>query len=252
MLHGQSTEHKLGDAMRYLFCILIALALAGNCWAGQIFRGSTTAGAPTFEIRALDTGTGTTSAECSMSVNSGEKLVVSGAAETQTPANVSISSSPTLTWTQAAVNSTNLGGSTKIWTAEASSAGTLTATVAATGSGASSCVLYAITGAEATLGGATATNGTDVQTVPSVSITTTRAGSLIFAVASDWNAVTGTETYRTPPTHTERLDDYTNPSQYRGYHYTATATTTGSYTMGMTAPTGQGANTVLLEVRTSE
>lgn len=44
MWHGQSTEPKPGDIMRYLLCILIALALAGDCWAGQIFRGSTTSG----------------------------------------------------------------------------------------------------------------------------------------------------------------------------------------------------------------
>ena len=219
---------------------------------GPGVKGYASGGPTTFEIRALDTGTGTTSAECSMSINSGETLVVSAAAETQTPANVSISSSPTLTWTQAAVNSANLGGSTKIWTAEASITGTLTATVAATGSGASSCVLYAIAGSETTLGGASATNGSDIQASPSVSITTTRADSLIFAVTSDWNAITGTETYRTPPTHTERLDDYTNPSQYRGYHYTAPATTAGSYTIGMTAPTGQGSNTAVIEIRKPE
>jgi hypothetical protein len=244
--------------MRYLITLILCL-LAGNVQAfppGFLATAThsyaTGGGGSTFEIRAFDTGTGTTSAECSMSVNSGEKLVVSAAAETQTPGNVSVSSSPSLTWTQAVVNSTNLGGSTKIWTASASSTGTLTATVAATGSGASSCVLYAITGAETTLGGATATNGAETQGAPSVSITTTRADSLIFAVTSDWNAITGTESYRSPPTHTERLDDYTNPSQYRGYHYTAPATTTGSYTMGMEAPTGQGSNTVVLEVRKTE
>ena len=246
MWHGQSTEPKRGDVMRYVFCMLLVLALTGDSWSGQIFRGSTTAGAPTLEIRALNTGTGTTSAACSMYVNSGEKLVVSAAAETQTPANVSISSSPTLTWTQAAVSSANLGGSTKIWTAEASSSETLTATVAATGSGASSCVLYAVTGAETTVGGATATN-TEVQSAPSVSITTTRADSLIFAVSSDWNAAAGTPAYRITPT--QSFDDYTNPSQYRGYHYTALATTIGSYTLGLTAPINQGSNTVLFEMR---
>lgn len=37
-------EHRHGDAMRCLFCILLALAMAGDGWAGQIFRGSTTGG----------------------------------------------------------------------------------------------------------------------------------------------------------------------------------------------------------------
>jgi hypothetical protein len=234
--------------MRCLFCILLALALAGDGWAGQIFRGSTTGGT-TFEIRAFDTGTGTTSAECSMSVNSGEKLVVSSAAE-QTSGDITISSSPSITWTSQIDqgNPTGGGGRARMWTAEASSTGTMTVTTTATSSGGSSCVLYAITGAESTLGGATANQGVETQVAPSVAITTTRADSILFGVTGDYNAASGAVTYRTPPTHTERLAD--RPSgTYNGWHYTAPATTTGSYTMGMTAPTGQASNTVVLEIR---
>lgn len=44
MLLGPSTARRHGDIMKALPCILLAFVLAGNCWAGQIFRGSTTGG----------------------------------------------------------------------------------------------------------------------------------------------------------------------------------------------------------------
>lgn len=237
--------------MRYLFCILLALLLAGDSGAVQIFRGSTTAGSPTFEIRAFDTGTGASSAECSMSVNSGEKLVVSSSAE-QNSGDITIASSPSITWTSQITQGTPAGGGgrARIWTAEAASTGTMTVTTTASSSGGSSCVLYAVTGSESTLGGATANNESlGIQTAPNLAITTTRADSILIAVSGDYNAINGdSRAYRTPPTHTERLFHFAN-GVYTGYHYTAPATSTGSYTLGLTAPTGMSSNTVILEIR---
>ena len=238
--------------MKRLFIIfsLLIIIINAPCLAGvQAPRKLVGAGggSSTFEIRAFDTGTGASSAECSMSVNSGEKLVVSGAAE-QLSGDMTISSSPSLTWTTA-VTQTGSGGRAIIFTSEATATGTITVTTTASSSSGSSCVLYAITSSESTMGGATA-HSTNAD-MPSVAITTTRADSLIIAVSGDFNAAAGDAVYRTPPTHTPRLEHQVSGA-YGGYHYTASATTVASYTMGMTAPTGQASGTAVLEVRKPE
>ena len=246
--------------MRRLLIAVLLLLWASAAWGGmQAPRRLVAAGGgggSTLEIRTFDTGTGTSSAECSMSVNSGELLVVSSAAE-QNSGDITISSSPSITWTSQISQGTPTGGGcrARIWTAEASSTGTMTVTTTASSSGGSSCVLYAITGEESTLGGATAMNNpTDVdypeiQGVPNSPITTTRDDSILFAVTGDYNTTSGaTRAYRSSPTHTESLYHYASRT-YTGYHYTALATTTGSYTMGLTAPTAMSSNTVILEVR---
>jgi hypothetical protein len=78
--------------------------------------------------------------------------------------------------------------------------------------------------------------------------TTTRANSLLFMVTSDWSAATGARTYR--DSATER--GYHNVgSAYTSMFYTKAATSTGSYTEGLTAPSmGTGAGSVLVEIRT--
>jgi len=251
--------------MRYLLSLFFCL-LTVNAWGfspgflSTATHMTTTGGASTFEIRAFDTGTGTSSAECSMSVNSGEKLVVSSTAE-QNSGDITIASSPSLTWTSQITQGTPAGGGARarIWTTEATSTGTMTVTTTASSSAGSSCVLYAVTGSESTLGGATANNESlGIQTVPSLAITTTRADSILIAVSGDFMAVdsrtageggSGTaRVYRTPPTHTERLFHFASGA-YTGYHYTAPATSTASYTLGLTAPTGMSSNTVILEIR---
>lgn len=52
---GVLLEPKLGDAMRHLFCILIALVLAVDCFSGQIIRGSGGT-APIYLGITVDTG----------------------------------------------------------------------------------------------------------------------------------------------------------------------------------------------------
>lgn len=187
---------------------IIALLFFGTCSA-QVIRGTFTGGEPptTFEIRALDTGTGTSSAECSMTVNSGERLVVSATAE-QYSGDITIASSPSITWTSQIDQGSPAGGGgrARIWTSTAGTSGTMTVTTTAADSNGSSCVLYAITGAETTPSGAAVNQGGTVQAVPNVAITTTVADSILIAVTGDYNATDGaSRAYRTSPTHTERL-----------------------------------------------
>lgn len=76
MWRGLSTEPKLGDNMRYLFCILITLLLAGDSGAGHIFRGSTSGvGGPTisyyFNANSATTGQSPTVGSGTVTISSG-------------------------------------------------------------------------------------------------------------------------------------------------------------------------------------
>lgn len=153
-----------------------------------------------------------------------------------------------LTWTKRSENATDgTCGMVEIWTATFTAGGNVTVTGAWAGgtTNYSSAALYAITGAETTPGG-NAANETD-GTAPSMSLTTTRANSLIFAASSDWNAQPGSPTYRI--TSTTKLDDYVS-GQYHGYHYYASVTTATSYTVGISSPTGQASGSCCFEIRT--
>jgi hypothetical protein len=156
-----------------------------------------------------------------------------------------------LTWNKLSENVTDgvhSFGMVEIWAAVFTAGGSITATVAWQGgtTGPSSSVLYSVGNQEAVLGGAAANLSN--QTAPQVDITTTRANSIIFCVSSDWNAVSpGSRAYR--DSATETLCHNLSPSTYVAYHYYKLATTATLYTEGLTAPTGQGAGTCLLEIR---
>lgn len=72
MFAGELLGLKLGDDMRYLFCILIALSLAVDSYAGQILRGSNSGGSgepPVLVLTKLAHTTGTATGSATISIN---------------------------------------------------------------------------------------------------------------------------------------------------------------------------------------
>jgi hypothetical protein len=131
----------------------------------------------------------------------------------------------------------------EIWTAVYTAGGSITVT-SNWGAVSQASVCYVVLNAEPTLGG---TFGTaTLQPAPSVTVTTTRANSIIFGCTADWKAINGaTRTLRDGATETLYFKD----GNYTTYHYTKTATAIAAYTEGVTLPTGQQSSTALLEIR---
>ena len=136
-------------------------------------------------------------------------------------------------------------GSLAVFTTTYPAGGTLNVALFWSSGTHAAATIYEITGDETTPAGSTATNYN--QSAPSLSITTTRADSLLFMTTCDWNAVTGTRTYR--DSATMQYEYPGDGAEYGAYFYTKTATSIGSYTEGMSAPTGQSATTGILEIR---
>ena len=131
----------------------------------------------------------------------------------------------------------------EIWTAVYTAGGSITVT-SNWGAHSQASVCYVVLYAESTLAGALAT--ATLQSAPSVTIATTRDNSIIFGCTADWKAINGsTRTLR--DNATERL--YFKDGNYTTYYYTKSATSIGSYTEGVSAPTGQQSSTALLEIR---
>lgn len=87
---------------------------------------------------------------------------------------------------------------------------------------------------------------------PSVSLTTTQANSAIVVIVSDWNAVSGTQTFTnnfsgTPTNLTDYPGDLTHYGVAIAYFPDAGAV--GSKTVGMSAPTGQKWTITAIEVK---
>lgn len=89
---------------------------------------------------------------------------------------------------------------------------------------------------------------------PSVSLTTTQANSAIVVICSDWNAVSGTQTFTNnfggTPT---ALTDYPGDTSKYGVAlaYFPDAGAIGSKTVGMSAPAGQKWSIIAIEVKGS-
>lgn len=158
--------------------------------------------------------------------------------------NATVSSSPSLTWTKQVDASASVSGDAEIYTAIFPAGGSITIT-SDFGNQPQSSVCYAVINNESSLGGNTAT-GT-AQSAPSVSLNTTRSNSIIIAVTSDWNAVDGSSrAYRNSSTETQYAF---SSGAGTGYHYYKVAETTGSYTVGLTAPSSQSSGTAVIEIR---
>lgn len=194
------------------------------------------------------------------SVTAGALLLVATASESDASggpglATPTVADSTGLTWTKRSDASAASSGNAEIWTAVFTAGGNTTVTVdwgvtGPTGPQRTS-VCYVITGQESTLAGNQNT-GT-AQAAPSVAVTTTRANSIIFCVTSDWAAIAGARTYRTPSSISPTLDleDQTGAGSYNcSYIYRYQATTATSYTVGISSPSTMQAGTAVYEVRT--
>mgnify|MGYP000022699650 CR=1 FL=1 len=192
-----------------------------------------------------NTATGTGSSVHSLtSVPAGALLVLAAQTETHNTSS-NVSSSPSLTWTKRVDAQATSSGDSEIWTAVYTAGGNITVT-SDFGNNQHSSVCYVITGAEATLGGASASG--IGQGAPSVNITTTRDNSIVIAGVSDWNAVDGTSrTYRSTPV-TETLY-HRVPSGFTAYNFYKSTASVTTYTLGTSAPSGQSSGVVLYEVR---
>lgn len=99
-------------------------------------------------------------------------------------------------------------------------------------------------------GGIGASSQTSTGDPPSLGIATTQANSAIVWINGDWNAVDGAgRTYRTAnvaATEVTYVQVGTSYTAYVAYH--SDAGPAGSYTVGLTAPTGQGPAIIAVEL----
>lgn len=212
---------------------------------------------PTF-ISAASTVFNTTTSPKTLSVTVavGDDLLVLGS----TADSLTTLGTPTggsgFTWTLLGSDATSSNCAVYLWKTTATSAQTFTLSVARAGSttnfwGFGVIRFSGVTG-----------YGTTVKTVggsgaPSQAVTTVEANSTLAMVTGDWNAVTGTRTYRTVNGFTPTVGgsgevggfngDGTNWGVSIGYWPDAGAT--GSKTVGTTAPTGQKFTIIAVEVK---
>lgn len=151
-----------------------------------------------------------------------------------------------LTWTQRV----NIGGTgtarAALWTATVSTGGTpMTVTLPAGGTAVShAMVVERWSGAK--LAGSPAVMNSSGSGAPSGTCTTAANNSVVSWINADWNAQTGTRTYRGTPTE----EQYTFlGGKYTGYWAYQTAATAGAQTCGLSAPTGQLWSMVGIEVQ---
>jgi len=195
-------------------------------------------------IQSLNTKTGTSATVHSLTAVPAGALLVLATTADAIVSNCIVSSSPVLTWTKRSDAGATSSDNAEIWTAVYSAGGAITVTSNWGGDNSQSSVCYVVLNAEPSLGGASAT--AVLQTAPSVTITTTRANSIIFGCTADWKAINGT-TRTLRDAATERL--YFKDGNFTTYHYTKAATSIAAYTEGVSFPTGQQASTALLEIR---
>ena len=223
--------------------------LAGNALAinySWSFTTTSTAPPSPVTIQSFNTKTGTAATVHSLtSVPAGALLVLSTTADAIT-SNCAVSSSPSLTWTKRVDAGATNSDNAEIWTAVFAAGGSISVTSSWGAGNSQSSVCYVVLNAESTLAGVF--NSATLQTAPSVTITTTRANSIIFCCTADWKAVDGTtRTFRDAAT--ERL--YFKDGNFTTYHYTKAAATIGSYTEGISLPSTQSASTSILEIRSN-
>ncbi len=177
-------------------------------------------------------------------VPAGALLVITTTCQYGGGINATVSSSPALTWTSR-VDASATGGA-EIHTAVFTAGGSIAVTSDWGGTGRyQASVCYIVINQEGTLGGASATGAS--QSAPSISITTTRNNSILFCATSDWNAISGTITYRGSGTQSHTAND---PAKAAFYHYYYSVATAGANTVGMTSPNMDGGgSTAVLEIR---
>lgn len=200
---------------------------------------------PSVSIVSVDAKTGTSSTTHTLtSVPAGALLVLTTSFGSNNE-NASITSTPVLTWTKRADASEDESGDAEIYTANFPAGGNISITSNWGFPYMQSSTCYVVVNQESSPGGAIQTG--EGQSAPSVSITSTRANSILIGVSSDWNAINGsTRTLRSSATeanYVHAMGDVT------AYHYYLAAPTVGSYTLGVSAPTGQSSGTCVIEIR---
>lgn len=231
--------------MRLLFIIIfflpgfIATAQRGWFWA-NVNKSPRLA-----KIHSYDGQSGTGQRTHSLTnVPSGAFIVLTVMSEDET-GDASISSIPILTWTKRNDAQATHSGNAEVWTATFTAGGNISITSNYGAGSDQSSVAWVITGQESSFGGTTAV--ATAQSAPSRTITTTRANSILLCVSSDWNAVDGaSRAYRDNATE---VLYYFSSGGGTGYHYYKLAPTVTTYTEGLTAPTGQSAGTIIIEIR---
>jgi glucose/arabinose dehydrogenase len=195
-------------------------------------------------IQSLNSKTGTSATVHSLTAVPAGALLVLATTADAVVSNSIVSSTPALTWTKRADAGATNSDNAEIWTAVYSAGGTISVTSNWGDDNSQSSVCYVVLNAEPSVGGAFAT--AVLQAAPSVTITTTRANSIIFGCTADWKAIDGT-TRTLRDAATERL--YFKDGNFTTYHYTKAAGSIATYTEGVSLPTGQQASTALLEIR---
>lgn len=237
-----------------LFLFLFTSSFGQNKFFFSTNTPPVSGGAPVVSIFSFDTketAAGNTINHL-VSVPAGALLLLSTASDLNASTST-ITSSPSLTWTQRSFGNGATGGSALIYTAIFTAGGTIDVTSNFLGLNAfytASC-LYAIQGQEVTLGGNQATGLSQV--TATTSITTTRANSLIFCTASNWNAIDGGTNGASIVFSGSAFKNYytRDVSHATTVHFNYNPVTAQAYTVGFTSPTDpdSGTNMAVYEVR---
>lgn len=186
-----------------------------------------------------------------LSVTSGNVLVLLCANELATVRNGVLADNHSMVWTLQARAQHSSSGDCEIWTAPVGFTGSVSITntfgltTGDTKYGRSQCI-FEISGQETTQSGAAGTN--TAQATPLVNLTTTRANSLILGVVSDFAAKAPPCTYRAGNIQAKQHDNTT--SVYRADYFYLQPTTATSYACGETAPAAQQSGICVYEIRT--
>jgi hypothetical protein len=184
----------------------------------------------------------------SFSVTAGDLLVILGSSEdSQRTLGTPTGGGLTYTLAQSVVVTNNC--TVYAWTAVCTSTTSITVTITvAGGSGAKLWGFNVLRFRGGAVGASSKTNNTGA---PTLNITTTRDNSAVAVINSDWAAVDGTSrTWRTNAGTFTEQHYYRNAASYTTYGgYHASAGTTGTYAVGLSAPGGQTYAIIAVEVK---
>jgi len=155
--------------------------------------------------------------------------------------NFSVASNPSLTWvSQVVANSAVAPGA--IWTALAPTAISSLIISGTWSSAWGTQTSYAITSVHSIGVGSNGTNATS-----SLSIASTKQGSLLIGLWSDWNATAGGSRLQDP--NADLVFDRLLPGATRGIHWYRPQTPLGRFNEGVSSPTSANRTTSVLEIR---
>lgn len=189
------------------------------------------------------TNTGGPTSHALSGVAAGDLLVLATGNENSS-GSCAVTDTQGLSWTKRVDAEAASSGNAEIWTAVYAAGGSITVT-SSWGATHQAATLFQFTGQESSLGGYS-TNKT-AQNLANIAFTTTRAGSAIVYIHSDFNAASGTYTYRTEPEFIAK-DSFQSPNVRVIIGY-ATNKSVSTYATGWSAPSGESAGVCIYEVR---